>query len=87
MITYGKYDESDSRTYSIELEECHENDVPEMLDRFEVGDEVNFAELEEMVGEARLLNRHRSKACSTPAMMDFAFPALSASKLISLAPK
>ena len=48
MITYGKYDENDSRTYSIELEECHENDVPDMLDRFEVGDEVNFAELEEM---------------------------------------
>jgi hypothetical protein len=48
MITYGKYDESDSRTYSIELEECHENDVPDMLDKFEVGNEVNFVELEEM---------------------------------------
>ena len=48
LITYGKYDENDSRTYSIELEECHENDVPDMLSRFEVGDEVNFAELQEM---------------------------------------
>jgi hypothetical protein len=48
MITYGKYDESDSRTYSIELEECHENDVPDMLDKFEVGNEVNFVDLEEM---------------------------------------
>ena len=48
MITYGKYDESDSREYSIELEECLENDVPDMLDMFDVGDEVTFSELEDM---------------------------------------
>ena len=48
MITYGKYDESDRRTYSIELEECHENDVPDMLDMFDVGHEVSFAQLEAM---------------------------------------
>ena len=48
MITYGKYDESDRRTYSLELEECHENDVPDMLDMFDVGHEVSFAELEAM---------------------------------------
>ena len=48
MITYGKYDESDRRTYSIELEECHENDVPDMLDMFDVGHEVSFARLEAM---------------------------------------
>ena len=48
MITYGKYDETDRRTYSIELEECHENDVPDMLGKFEVANEVNFVELAEM---------------------------------------
>ena len=48
MITYGKYDESDSREYSIELEECLENDVPDMLDMFDVGNEVTFSELEDM---------------------------------------
>ena len=48
MITYAKYDESDRRNYSIELEECHEDDVPDMLDMFEVGNELNFAELEAM---------------------------------------
>ena len=48
MITYGKYDENDSREYSIELEECMENDVPDMLDMFEVGNEVTFSELEDM---------------------------------------
>ena len=48
MITYGKYDESDSREYSIELEECLENDVPDMLDMFDVGNEVTFSELADM---------------------------------------
>ena len=48
MITYGKYDEDDCRKYSLELEECLENDVPDMLDMFDVGDEVTFSELEDM---------------------------------------
>ena len=56
MITYGKYDESDSRSHSIELEECHEDDVPEMLDMFEVGDEVNSAESEEMGWRGKVTN-------------------------------
>ena len=43
MITYGKYDENDSRKYSIELEECLENDVPGMLDMFDVGKEITFS--------------------------------------------
>jgi len=32
IITYGKYDENSSKEYSIELEECHEDDVIEMID-------------------------------------------------------
>ena len=48
MITYGKYDESDPRKYSIELEECLEDDVPDMLDMFDMGHELSFAELEDM---------------------------------------
>jgi hypothetical protein len=48
MITYGKYDEADCRKYSLELEKCLENDVPDMLDMFNVGDEVTFSELEDM---------------------------------------
>ena len=27
LVTYGKYDESDNRTYSIELEECEEEAI------------------------------------------------------------
>ena len=48
IVTYGKYDDGDRRDYSIELEECCEYDVPAMLNRFEVGEEVTFAELQEM---------------------------------------
>ena len=36
IITYGKYNEDDNRKYSIELEECEENDVPDMLDMFKI---------------------------------------------------
>ena len=37
VITYGKYDESDTRAYSIEIEQCEENDVPDMLEAFDLG--------------------------------------------------
>ena len=40
IITYGKYDESDSKEYSIQLEECKGNDLPIMLDEFEMGSKV-----------------------------------------------
>ena len=48
IITYGHYDENDSREYSIELEECKENDLPDMLDEYDIGGEVTFDELKEM---------------------------------------
>ena len=48
LVTYGKYDESDNRTYSIELEECEEEAVLDLLERFEIRDEVTLAELHEM---------------------------------------
>ena len=55
MITYGKYDESDSREYSIELEACLEDDVPDMLDMFDVGDDLSFADLEKMGWRGKVL--------------------------------
>ena len=48
MITYGNYNESDSKESSIEIEECLEDDVPLMLDMFDVGNELSFADLEKM---------------------------------------
>ena len=55
MITYGKYDESDSREYSIELEECLEGDVPDILDMFDVGNDLSFADLEKMAWRGKVL--------------------------------
>ena len=48
LITYGKYDENDYKEYSIELERCEENDLPDLLDEFDVGNQVTFDELREM---------------------------------------
>ena len=48
LITYGKYDENDHKEYSIELDRCVENDLPNLLDEFEVAEEVTFEELREM---------------------------------------
>ena len=55
MITYGKYDDDNCRTYSIELEECEENDVPDMLTRFDMDEEVTFAELEDMGWRGKIM--------------------------------
>ncbi len=48
LITYGKYDEDDYKKYSIELESCEENDLPDLLNEFDVGNQVTFDELKEM---------------------------------------
>ena len=32
IITYGKFDEWDVRNYSLELANCEEDDVPDMID-------------------------------------------------------
>ena len=48
LIRYGKYDENDYKDYSIELDKCQENDLPDMLDEFNIGNQVNFDELRDM---------------------------------------
>ena len=48
LTTYGKYDENDKKEYSIELDSCEENDLPELLNEFDVGNQVTFDELREM---------------------------------------
>ena len=48
ILTYGKYDENDSKEYSIELERCKEDDVPSLLDEFEMGEEISFQDLRDM---------------------------------------
>ena len=48
LITYGKYDEYDSKNYSLELDTCEEDNLPDLLDEYDVGGEVTFDELKEM---------------------------------------
>ena len=48
IITYCKYDESDTRTYSFELEECEENDVLDMINGYEILDEISIEDLQQM---------------------------------------
>ena len=48
LITYGKYDEDDYKEYSIELDSCEENYLPDLLDEFDVGNQVTFDELRDM---------------------------------------
>ena len=45
LITYGKYDEFDKRKYSIELDCCNEDDVPDMLCQFNIGNHITFNDL------------------------------------------
>ena len=48
LIRYGKYDENDCKEYSIELDRCEEYGLPDLLDEYDVGDQVTFDELRDM---------------------------------------
>ena len=48
IIAYIALDEYSSRTYSFELEACSENNVPDMLQRFEFEDAVSISDLRKM---------------------------------------
>ena len=45
LITYEKYDEYDPRKYSIELDNCQEDDVPEMLNQYFIGEHISMDDL------------------------------------------
>ena len=45
LITYGKYDEFDKRNYSLELDTCDEDDVPDMLCQYYIGNHITFNDL------------------------------------------
>ena len=48
IITYSKYSEWDAHTYSIELAECQDECLLEMLETFELRDEVTVSDLNKM---------------------------------------
>ena len=45
LIYYGKYDEYDTRNYSIELDFCDEDDVPNMLCEYFIGNHIKLNDL------------------------------------------
>ena len=45
LITYGKYDENDKRKYSIEINFCDEDDVPDMLCEYSIGNHIKLNDL------------------------------------------
>ena len=45
LVTFEKYDEYDQREYSIELDNCQEDDVPEMLRQYFIGENISIDDL------------------------------------------
>ena len=55
MITYAPLDDYSSKLYSLELDECHEDLVPEMLEVYGLQNEVNISDLRKMGWRGRVL--------------------------------
>ena len=45
LETYDKYDETDKRKYSIEINFCDEDDVPYMLREHSIGEDIKLDDL------------------------------------------
>ena len=45
LITYEKYDEYDQREYSIEIDNCQEDNVPDMLSQYFIGEHISIDDL------------------------------------------
>jgi hypothetical protein len=53
IITYTKYDDADTRKYSIVLDQCKEQKLTEMIDDFCLGSKVTFQKLRDMGWQGR----------------------------------
>ena len=56
MITYAKFEDYNTREYSIELEKCEEDFVPRMLDDFDMGEMVTYKDLRKMGWNGKIEN-------------------------------
>ena len=56
MITYAKFEDYNTREYSIELEKCEEDDVPNMLDDFDMGEMITYKDLRKMGWNGKIEN-------------------------------
>ena len=56
LITYDKHDEFDKRNSSIELDTCEEDDVPDMLYQFYIGNHITFDDLRKFGWKGKAFN-------------------------------
>ena len=56
LITYDKYHIDDARRYSIELDKCVEDDVPDMLCQYFIGKHITFNDLRKFGWNGNVIN-------------------------------
>ena len=56
MITYAKFEDYNTREYSIELGKCEEEDVPSMLGDLYMGEMVTYKDLRKMGWNGKIEN-------------------------------
>ena len=74
IIIYSGYTENDTRRYSIELESCLENDVPDMIEQFNLEEEVTLEELRVMGWDGHVEHTAKIKHIFFPVYDDIQFP-------------
>ena len=57
LITYCKYDEYDTCEHSIELDFCNEDDVPDMLSQYHIGNHITFNDLRKFGWNGKVYNK------------------------------
>ena len=57
LIYYGKYDEFDKHDYSIELDFCDEDDVPDMLSQYDIGNHITYDYLRKFGWNGKVYNK------------------------------
>ena len=68
LIYYGKYDEYDTRNYSIELDFCDEDDVPDMLCEYSIGNHIKLDDLRKFGWNGKV--NHNAEILKFPSKTD-----------------
>ena len=59
LITYDKYDIDDTRRFSIELDKCVEDDVPDMLCQYFIGEHITLNDLRKFGWNGNVINESK----------------------------
>ena len=74
LITYASYSEDENESYSIELDSCLENDVPDMIESIYLEEEVTFDELRMMGWNGEVTFSAKLKHIVSPIYDGLQFP-------------